>query len=105
MTRALAASGCLLFCSVLLLPVAAIAGDEDRRPAYMIYIDPVTGKYTTEDPENPDPDGDEGPTALPSAEHDTEKKQWDLPMLLLAGGVVVAMLVGAYYRQQRKPLS
>ncbi len=35
----------------LLLPIAAIAGDEDRGAAYMIYIDPETGKYTTLDPE------------------------------------------------------
>lgn len=28
----------------------SLAGDEDTQPAYMIYIDPETGKYTTEDP-------------------------------------------------------
>lgn len=29
---------------------AAFAGDDDKPPAYKIYIDPETGKYTTEDP-------------------------------------------------------
>ncbi len=28
----------------------AFGGDEDRNPPYMIYIDPETGRYTTEDP-------------------------------------------------------
>lgn len=29
---------------------AAIGSDDDERLPYMIYIDPVTGKYTTENP-------------------------------------------------------
>ena len=28
----------------------AISSDDDEKPPYMIYVDPVTGKYTTEDP-------------------------------------------------------
>jgi hypothetical protein len=35
---------------VLVHPHPAAASDNDERPAYMIYIDPETGKYTTEDP-------------------------------------------------------
>ena len=42
----LAASVCL----VLLAAEPAISGDDDKESAYMIYIDPETGKYTTQDP-------------------------------------------------------
>ena len=38
----LAASVCL----VLLAAEPAISGDDDKESAYMIYIDPETGKYT-----------------------------------------------------------
>ena len=34
----------------LLFSMPAAGSDDDERPAYMIYIDPETGKYTTEDP-------------------------------------------------------
>lgn len=34
----------------LLLCGIAIGGDEDERPPYLIYVDPVTGKYVTEPP-------------------------------------------------------
>lgn len=33
-----------------LLPVASIASDRDT-PAYRIYVDPVTGRYSTKPPE------------------------------------------------------
>lgn len=106
MMRALAAAGLLALCTAPLLCTVAVAGDEDRKPAYMIYIDPVTGKYTTEDPDDPgNSDTVDGPAPLAGAEHDGDGNAWDLPMLVLAVGVVVAMLVGAFYRQQRKPLS
>ena len=42
--RAQAASGLVLACG------PALAGDDDKPPAYKIYIDPETGRYTTEDP-------------------------------------------------------
>lgn len=41
---------CVLLTSVLSHFNTATGGDEDERPPYMIYIDPETGKYTTEDP-------------------------------------------------------
>jgi hypothetical protein len=40
-----------LFCvGGVLAGVASHAGDDDKAPAYKIYIDPETGGYTTEDP-------------------------------------------------------
>jgi LPXTG-motif cell wall-anchored protein len=36
--------------SLLLYSACAYCGDEDRAPAYLIYIDPETQKYTTDDP-------------------------------------------------------
>jgi hypothetical protein len=41
-------AACLL--CALLQPYPAAASDNDERPAYMIYIDPETGQYTTQDP-------------------------------------------------------
>lgn len=39
----------LVPCALLFADVA-VGGDEDERPPYLIYVDPVTGKYTTEPP-------------------------------------------------------
>lgn len=39
----------LVPCALLFADVA-VCGDEDERPPYLIYVDPVTGKYTTEPP-------------------------------------------------------
>jgi hypothetical protein len=36
--------------ATLAAAAASLAGDEDQDPAYLIYIDPETGRYTTEDP-------------------------------------------------------
>ena len=47
---ALRLAGPLAILAAVLLPAIAYPGDEDTKPAYMIYIDPETGKYTTEDP-------------------------------------------------------
>lgn len=57
----------LLFCAVL-APSAAPGSDNDERPAYMIYLDPETGQYTTEDPlRSLQADDDEGEPAPPSS--------------------------------------
>lgn len=40
----------VLVAALLLGPLYTRAGDEDREPAYLIYIDPETGRYTTRDP-------------------------------------------------------
>ena len=82
------------------MSAAAVAGDEDEKPAYLIYIDPETGKYTTEDPEFAD-----GPEMPAGPVQNVEDPALNLPLLLLAAVVIVAMLVGGLYRQQRKPLS
>ena len=100
MTRPFCAFCLLLFCSALLMSAAAVAGDEDEKPAYLIYIDPETGKYTTEDPEVAG-----GPEMPAGPVQNVEDQALNLPLLLLAAVVIFAMLVGGLYRQQRKPLS
>ncbi len=52
-----------------MLSFVAVAGDEDRAPAYKIYIDPETGQYTTEDP-FAEPDSPTAVSALPQATSD-----------------------------------
>jgi len=39
-----------LLASLLLYGGHAYCGDEDSTPAYLIYIDPETKRYTTDDP-------------------------------------------------------
>lgn len=51
MTQRLEQAAILLIgLTALLGPPLSVASDDDEQPAYMIYIDPETGKYTTEDP-------------------------------------------------------
>lgn len=51
MTQSLEQAAILLIgLAALLGPSLSVASDDDEQPAYMIYIDPETGKYTTEDP-------------------------------------------------------
>lgn len=42
-------AGVVLLCAML-AAVNVRAGDDDKPPPYRIYIDPETGRYTTEDP-------------------------------------------------------
>lgn len=39
-----------LLLGAVLSPAPALGSDNDERPAYMIYMDPETGQYTTRDP-------------------------------------------------------
>jgi hypothetical protein len=47
-SRALAPWQALAIIGLLVRP--AFAGDEDQDPPYMIYIDPQSGRYVTDDP-------------------------------------------------------
>lgn len=76
------AAGAVLACAA----APALAGDDDKAPAYKIYIDPETGRYTTEDPEAAQPAAAVPPPAAAGASKDR------LPML--AGGAIVAGLAG-----------
>jgi hypothetical protein len=48
------ATAALVCLVLLLLPAVLLASDEDEEPAYLIYIDPETGKYTKQRPEGPE---------------------------------------------------
>jgi hypothetical protein len=62
------------------------AGDDDKTPAYKIYIDPETGKYTTQDP-----DALEVTQAPVEPAAAVDAGAPDLPLPLIAAGVIVAL--------------
>jgi hypothetical protein len=74
------------------------AGDDDKAPAYKIYIDPETGKYTTRDP-----DAAEASqlTAQPAAKAESGDTT-ELPLLLTAAAMIVAVAVFVLVSRQRK---
>lgn len=41
----------ILVCGLALATTTAFGGDDDKQAAYKIYIDPETGRYTTEEPD------------------------------------------------------
>ena len=86
----------LAILAAALLPAIAYAGDEDSKPAYMIYIDPETGKYTTEDPETANMNTNVVP-AEPMSGNSQPKKS----LLIVVGGALVALLVGGLIQHQR----
>lgn len=89
----------LLFTVAALMAGAVIAGDDDKPPAYRIYIDPETGKYTTEDPLA---ELEHGPVARPvPAESPVPEEQPVVAMLTAA--VMIAVLGGAFLLFRRQP--
>ncbi len=90
----------LAILAAALLPATAYAGDEDTKPAYMIYIDPETGKYTTEDP-------DAGNTNAPivPARPASGNSQQKLTLLIVGGSVLAALLVGGLLKHQRRQIT
>ncbi len=83
-----------------LLPAIAFAGDEDTKPAYMIYIDPDTGKYTTEDP-------DAGNTTAPivPARPASGESNPSSPLLIVIGCALAVLLIGGLIKYQRGQLT
>lgn len=73
------------------------SGDDDKAPAYKIYIDPETGKYTTRDPDATDT---AQVTVQPAAAEDAGAPE--LPLLLTAAGLIVAMAAFVVINKQRK---
>jgi hypothetical protein len=67
----------------------AAASDDDERPAYMIYIDPETGKYTTEDPHRIVADEKQG-----GMDSVTAGKASSAPLII--AGALLVMLATAY---------
>ena len=79
------------------LPTAAYPGDEDTKPAYMIYIDPDTGKYTTEDPDAGNTNAPIVPARPASGEGNTSS-----PLLIVVGGALAVLLIGGLLNHQRR---
>lgn len=80
-----------LLASLLLYSGHAHCGDEDSAPAYLIYIDPETKRYTTDDP-----------GVAPAKETVTTAPASDSNRLLLAVLGAAAVLVAVVYRRNRQ---
>ena len=97
---ALRLAGPLAILAAVLLPAIAYPGDEDTKPAYMIYIDPETGKYTTEDPAS----GNTNDSVVP-AEPASGNSQLKLTLLIVGGSVLAVLLVGGLLKHQRRQIT
>lgn len=107
-TRALC--GLALFLAALLVAANAPAGDDDERPAYMIYIDPETGRYTTEDP-FADAPGQQAPAsaapasaapATPGTDRAASTSNWLRIAAAAAAGVVLLAIAGRHQLLRRR---
>lgn len=83
--------------SLFLMP--AIAGDEDEKPPYMIYIDPETGGYTTTDPES---EGVAQQMVEEKATQRTEQVQRDIPGLSVGVAIALALLLAGVLLTRRR---
>lgn len=84
-------------CLVLLAAEPAISGDDDKESAYMIYIDPETGKYTTQDPHataTADP-----VAVLPNVRHENDAS-WRLVMAAASILVISFAVISIMRRRQ-----
>lgn len=93
----------LVAAALLVASGVVFGGDEDKDPAYMIYIDPETGKYTTEDPDAAPP-ADAVVTVPQQSSRSSQAKRSDLPLLIAGATVLVVVLAVGVLRQQRKPI-
>ena len=84
--------------TAMLLPATVWPGDEDLKPAYMIYIDPETGKYTHDSP-------DTATQIVAPAKQALTYSQPESPSLIVTGIVLAALLVVALVRHQRKQVT
>ena len=87
----------LAILALAFLPGIAIPGDEDSGPGYMIYIDPETGKYTTEDPHAGNASG-----PVVSSESAAAAVEPELPTLIVGAAVIAVLIGGGLLRLQRK---
>ncbi|MCH7637230.1 MAG: hypothetical protein IIA12_06120 [Proteobacteria bacterium] len=100
MNDALRLAGPLAILAAVLLPAIAFPGDEDTKPAYMIYIDPETGKYTTEDPAS----GNTNDSVVP-ARPASGNSQPKLTLFIVGGSVLAVLLVGGLLKHQRRQIT
>ena len=89
----------LTILAVSLLPGIVSAGDEDSKPAYMIYIDPDTGRYTTVDP-HADEVSDRVVRTEPAPDIDGPK----LPARIVGATALAVLVIGAVIILRRKHL-
>ena len=109
--------------ALLTMSGPAFTGDDDKAPAYMIYIDPQTGKYTTTRPHSAGtanssqqpaqaPDAramsDVRPPAAGQATADPQPEsvvqRSNLPIIIAGASVIAGLLVAGIVRTQRKQL-
>lgn len=79
--------------------VPAYCGDEDQAPAYMIYIDPETGKYTTENPDNA-----ATTHAVVDASQAPASKRSSASLLITGATLLVILLAAGIVKHQRKQI-
>lgn len=80
----------LIGLAALLGPLPSVASDNDEQPVYKIYIDPETGKYTTEDPLAADR---EPPAPAVTAESTTAAPAAGVPRQNRYAAVAAALLI------------
>lgn len=95
--------------AMLMTSPTALGGDEDRDPPYMIYIDPETGRYTTEDPRrNAAATQPDGASAHITSNHETVGAVTSSPVrgivaiVVAASAAIFAALVGRYALRSRR---
>ncbi|MCH8059004.1 MAG: hypothetical protein IIA11_00955 [Proteobacteria bacterium] len=114
MNDALRLAGPLAILAAALLPAITYPGDEDAKPAYMIYINPETGKYTTEDPEAGNTNdsvvparpasGNTNDSVVP-ARPASGNSQPNLTVLIVGGSALAVLLVGGLLKRQRRQIT
>jgi hypothetical protein len=124
----IAGSKCLALLTmtvVVLLAISgpAFSGDDDKAPAYMIYIDPETGKYTTTKPHSTGTADAAEQSARPpeapamssvppaastrvtaDAQPGPDMRRSNLPLLIASTSVLAVLVVIGVVRSQRKQL-
>jgi hypothetical protein len=95
MNRALRLACLSVTLAASILPITVWSGDEDSKPGYMIYIDPETGKYTHEAP-------DSATQIVAPAKPAPSESQPGSALLIVAAGVLAALLVVGLVKHQRK---
>lgn len=98
MNDALRFACCLTIFAALVLPATAWPGDEDSEPGYMIYIDPETGKYTTEDP-------DVATHIVVPAKQGQTDQQLKLPWAIAGVAALALLLVVGLLKHQRRQVT
>ena len=92
----------ILFAGALLAAGSALAGDDDKAPAYRIYIDPETGMYTTEDPLAPE-ELQPVAAARPPTVVSTDGAQDQSSAALLSLAAMLAIVAGGVFIYRRRP--